>query len=56
MLEKKSYASAKCIFALRSLTGNGTGFALNYLSSACRIRLIFVAGCPILFESMGGNK
>ena len=56
MLEKKSYASAKCSFALRSLGGNGTGFALNYFRSGCIIRLIFVADCRYTVGQMGGTK
>jgi hypothetical protein len=56
VLEKKSYASAKCNFALRSLGGNGTGFALNYFRSGCIIRLIFVKGCRYTVGQMGGTK
>jgi hypothetical protein len=56
MLKKKSYASAKCNFALRSLTGSGTGFALNYFRSGCIISLIFVAGCRYTVGQMGGTK
>jgi hypothetical protein len=56
MLKKKSYASAKCNFALRSLTGSGTGFALNYFRRGCIILLIFAAGCRYTVGQMGGTK